>query len=110
MEPLWERVRSEWKGQGLTIRPGATAARFAAFEHSHGVRLPPDLRDYLGTVDGHESGEWAAGVVRFCPLEEIKPAGEFASYRLVRPLRAAVFVRRLRGAGVRVGGRAPHLA
>jgi cell wall assembly regulator SMI1 len=80
MEPVWDRLRSEWKRQGLTIRPGAPAKLLVEFERRHAVRLPQDLRDYLGTIDGIEPGEYAAGVVRFWPLAEIKPAGEFASY------------------------------
>jgi cell wall assembly regulator SMI1 len=80
MEPLWDRLRSEWKRQGLTIRTGAHATRFAEFERRHAVRLPQDLREYLGSVDGLEPFEYAAGVVRFWPLEEIKSASEFASY------------------------------
>lgn len=75
MNAIGERLKTKWQSLGLSIRPGATEAALAEFERRYGVRLPSDMRIYLGTVDGMD-GQMDDSLNSFWELARIRPIPE----------------------------------
>jgi cell wall assembly regulator SMI1 len=73
MESLPIRIRNYWLAHGMKIRPGASVEDLDAFEHLHGVRLPPDVRAFLQAVNGFEEGEWDEEMVEWYPISKWEP-------------------------------------
>lgn len=49
---LIQRLLARWAEHDIVIRSGVTDASITAFEARHNVKLPPDFRAYISTVDG----------------------------------------------------------
>lgn len=71
-------LRDRWESQGIEVNPGVSTAELTTFESKYGVCLPGDLRDYLLTVDGMAEGVSDDALIRFWPLNEVKPITEEA--------------------------------
>ncbi|MBA3315577.1 MAG: SMI1/KNR4 family protein [Planctomycetota bacterium] len=49
---LGQRLKARWIAEELQPRPGVSVDDLDAFETTHGIRLPDDLRNYLRIVNG----------------------------------------------------------
>lgn len=67
---LWQTISQHWHSIGIANPPGATDADIDAFERTHGVRLPAEIREFYSHVDGMSLGEWDESLIRFWPLSE----------------------------------------
>lgn len=71
-------LKDRWESQDIEVNPGVSTAELTAFEAKYGVCLPADLRDYFLTVDGMAEGVSDDALIRFWPLNEVKPITEEA--------------------------------
>jgi hypothetical protein len=69
------KLKAQWQRDGSVLRPGALEADLEAFEVRYGLRLHPEMRAYLGLVDGQDEMD-PASYIRFWTLAEIKTAAE----------------------------------
>jgi len=86
MIAIGEKLKTFWRRQSVKLAPGATEEQFCAFEAEYKVRLPEDLRKYLGTVNGFDGSEhWMTDdqSITFFGLQEIKPLREYWSAKVV---------------------------
>jgi hypothetical protein len=67
------RVVKSWNESAAALRPGVTMRDIERFERSFGVRLSEDVADYFRWVDGINEGEWDEHLIRFWPLDEVRP-------------------------------------
>jgi hypothetical protein len=52
------------------VLPGISSEDLDRFEQAHGVKLAPDTREFLQTVNGFEEGEWDEEMVAWYPLSK----------------------------------------
>jgi len=74
-----EGLRSNWLSRGIKINPGVSKATLQLFESKYEVMLPDDLREYFLLVNGMDINMTDEDLIRFWPLEEVKPISEDAS-------------------------------
>jgi cell wall assembly regulator SMI1 len=76
MHALLERLRDHWQAQNIEISGGANEEEVAAFEHKHGVSLPPLFREYVREINGMADADCDADHISFWPLGRIEQAAE----------------------------------
>ena len=67
---LWQTISQHWQSIGIANPSGATDADLDAFERTHGVRLPAEIREFYSHVDGMSLGAWDESLICFWPLSE----------------------------------------
>jgi SMI1/KNR4 family protein SUKH-1 len=73
---LLTRLSAAWAAEDVRPAGPASSDAIAAFEHRHGVSVPPDFRLYLETLNGAQGGRDAMGnkeTFAFWHLDEIEP-------------------------------------
>src|SRR5438132_1102996 len=73
MESLPTRIKNYWLSRGVKIRTGASPEDLIAFERTHGITLPADVRAFLQAVNGFEEGEWDEEMVEWYPISKWEP-------------------------------------
>ena len=71
-------LKNCWASLGVEINRGVSTEELTVFESKYSVRLPADLRDYFLTVDGMAEDVTDDSLIRFWPLNEVKPVTEEA--------------------------------
>ena len=69
--PVWQTISQHWQSIGIINPPGATDADLDAFERTHGVRLPAEIREFYSHMDGMSLGEWDESLIRFCHAQSV---------------------------------------
>lgn len=78
MVMIGARLKEHWLSEGLDLNPGVSNEDLNAFESKYQVSLPGDLRDYFLAVNGMAQGVTDNALIRFWPLNEVKPIPEEA--------------------------------
>ena len=68
-----QRVKHHWLSHNVAFNEGVSADFLADFERRFGVVLPHDMRDYFLAVNGMQEDVTDDEMLRFWPLEEVKP-------------------------------------
>lgn len=69
----FEQLLARWNTTGVRARRGNSLEDIRDFEERHGLFLPADLAEYFLAVDGMEQGCWDEHLIRFWPLQEVRP-------------------------------------
>jgi hypothetical protein len=75
IETILTAVSRRWREQGLNVALGASIAEVRSFESMFQVQCPADFVTYLLTLGGMPEGVWDEHLIRFWPLDEIRPVG-----------------------------------
>lgn len=73
------QLKERWSSQNVETNPGVTENDLKAFEPKYAVSFPSDLRDYFLTINGMAEGVSDVALIRFWPLNEVKPIPEAAN-------------------------------
>jgi len=68
---VFQRLRAAWLSADVVINPGADPSEIVAFESKHSVKLPPEFKDYLMTVNGMADGATDDQLISFLSLSAI---------------------------------------
>lgn len=83
MENNWcEQLRERWQSQGLASDRTANEAELSAFELTHSVRLPDDVRLYFEQLNGmslRAGHDVDINGFSFLPLSAIQTVAEFSA-------------------------------
>ncbi len=71
MSNIFAQVAQHWLDGGVRLHSPATDAQVAEFEHSQGIKLPGDVREYLLSVGGMMDGEMCSEGLTFYGLSGI---------------------------------------
>ncbi|MFN3652640.1 MAG: SMI1/KNR4 family protein [Armatimonadota bacterium] len=80
MESVVQRLHRYWLEHRVRMLPGASQEELDAFERANGVRLPPDIREFLQTMNGFEQYEWDPECVEWYPISRWERLSEYGHY------------------------------
>jgi hypothetical protein len=88
-ESIAERLSRHWGQETIPPRPGAAPEAVKAFEVTHKITLPADMREYLLQLDGtgsHWPNDQDPKGFSFWPLARIRPVAEELAERRMTEL------------------------
>jgi|SRR5215469_11878700 len=81
---IGQKLASHWGRQNIALNPGVSEEDLADFQARYGVCIPKDVASLFLVVNGMSGSQTDDDLIRFWPLEEVRPLSEEAP-TLVNP-------------------------